>query len=226
VDQRNQLSRLKTIDSGWATWRTIPTRFAVYAAIPTQLNKENAANAGILMKRIKPIFLKPVGKGELRPDQNMIKAFVHIIANEDNMKWFVFTNDHSFILPPNLAHFLNSLDSDVPVYSGNVLYRGPHRNFKLYFASGGAGAVLSHVSLKLLLLSWAVSRNKDLVHTLSDIKADLICAGDRFVTTEYKKFACELLSVVSFVNQNRNSTTISDEVRLIGIIGIISFSSY
>jgi len=67
----------------------------------------------------------------------------------------VLANDHSFIIPQNLANFIVSpfLIHDEAIYTGNKLALN-YRRHKLHFASGGAGAVLSHVTAKAVWLVW------------------------------------------------------------------------
>jgi hypothetical protein len=203
VDQSNQKLRLEAIDSGWASWtNSNPAnhRVSVYAAIPRRIL--DSSSGPPFWKHIKPIPLYiPSSEADPRPDQNMIRSFLSMAASESNLQWLIFANDHTFMIPVNLVCFLNQLDADIPVYSGNKLYRGPHRDFKLYFASGGSGVVLSHVSLKLLLVSWTITGNPDLERALlSEEKFTHGCNVTSIDLIDFQRFSCTLLSIIKFLD--------------------------
>ena len=94
---------------------------------------------------------------------NLVRSYIDILSfsrdlgrsNDISFDWLVFGNDHSFIIPSNLACFLRSLDHEDFIYTGNKLYLN-YRGSSLTFASGGAGAVLSHSCLKLMLITWTI----------------------------------------------------------------------
>jgi hypothetical protein len=68
---------------------------------------------------------------------------------------YLFANDHTFVIPRNLHHFLTALpelfpDPDVPVYLGHRLKHQEKHNI-LVFNSGAAGYILNRASLSALL---------------------------------------------------------------------------
>lgn len=130
---------------------------SIYAAIPLGLNEPSfniikPLRLGALLIRISSnkvfkeedlpvpsIILKNFEKRGTSTDdayKNLIESFVSISILESNLKWLIFANDHTFMIPTNLDLFLKNLDSNYPVYSGNKLQRGKRYGFLLYFASG------------------------------------------------------------------------------------------
>lgn len=97
--------------------------------------------------------------------------------------WIVIANDHSFFIPSNLYRYLSSLSHQHILYTGNRLQRGAYRGFDLYFASGGAGAAISHVSLKLFLLTLAINRNKYLIDALESLSTTGKASSTKTITT-------------------------------------------
>jgi len=181
VDQSNQVSRLSTIDElSWGQWiarsEKLAGLIAVYAGLPLKSGEPvaNYQNIGV-------IPLTPVEVVTEIPTQAaysyMIHQFVSVLRLSTRpFKWFFFANDHTFLVPENLMCFLEGRDSELPVYAGNILQRGIFRNVPLKFASGGAGVVLSHTSLKLLVLTWVLTDNPLLKFPLSGSgKADEGC---------------------------------------------------
>jgi hypothetical protein len=101
------------------------------------------------------------------PYHNLLKSLLTVASSQgkENVKWVVIGNDHTFMIPQNLAEFLNTLDADALVYTGNEL-KMQYRRRVLSFASGGAGAVMSHVVVKLMLLVWFLTTNDPLLTAL------------------------------------------------------------
>lgn len=161
VDAGNQVKRLSFIDAqSWGLWLKLSSEVQVYAGLLP------AAMVGLLGFDLIKIIPLPPPPAELGPKRageaaypQMAHMLLQVLLQSPSLRWLLFANDHTFLVPPNLACFLGTLQPDVPVYSGSSLQRGMYRDVKLRFASGGAGAVLSHVSLKLLLLTWTVIGN-------------------------------------------------------------------
>ncbi len=171
VRQNDQLKRLYNIDNGWAassSWQDESSRsfhssaVRVFAAIsPEYLN---GAESSMLssFKNIYSIRLQPYEKPAKATDlptnafSNLINVFLSFCIHNrsQSSKWLVYANDHSFFIPANLNRYLQSLDAEHLVYTGNrlAIHLG---NKVLSFASGGAGAVLSHGCVKLMLLLWS-----------------------------------------------------------------------
>lgn len=168
VDSANQVARLASIEEySWGQW--LSESMELYAGIPegTFLSKPQ-------FRRIKPVALSPLTP-EIRAANKqgggttqaaycyMVEQFLAILVETKRpFNWFMFANDHSFIVPSNLKCFLDevsqstSFSNELPLYSGNLLQRGMYRNVPLKFASGGAGVVMSATSLKLILFSWVL----------------------------------------------------------------------
>lgn len=96
--------------------------------------------------------------------QRMVDSFLWVLTSDSDsdgggggaMKWLVFANDHSFIIPPNLAFTLEGMSPESVVYTGNMIGMQKTKDLEIFFASGGAGAVLSHTALKCAILSWVL----------------------------------------------------------------------
>lgn len=137
--------RLENIDVGWAQW-SITLNTLIYAAIPLgskvsrlsiikplllgtplieRKNTEVVAKEGISLPSGVQKNSRERGKVTLNGGalKNLIESFISLIFLESNLKWLTFANDHTFIIPNNLDHFLRNLASDLPVYSGNKLQR-------------------------------------------------------------------------------------------------------
>ena len=166
VDSANQVARLASIEEySWGRW--LGESMELYAGIP-----EGTFLSRPQFLRIKPVALSPLTP-EIRAANDkgggttqaafcyMVEQFLAVLVETKRpFNWFMFANDHSFIVPSNLKCFLDevsaSFSADLPLYSGNILQRGMYRNVPLKFASGGAGVVMSATSLKLMLFSWVL----------------------------------------------------------------------
>jgi hypothetical protein len=148
--------RLNAIDIGWARW-SITLHMSIYAAIPLGSNEPSfniikPLRLGALLIQISSnkvfkeeglpvpkIIQNNLQKKGIHTDdayENLIESFISLSILESNLKWLIFANDHTFMIPNNLDLFLSNLDSNYPVYSGNKLQRGKRYGFLLYFASG------------------------------------------------------------------------------------------
>ena len=166
VNGKNQLQRLQVIDDGWAKWTMLSlSQVSVYAAIDNDNDNDAQKNRNILFKNIRIIRHqrhtsdRKITENDDRPLENMIHSFA-TLALFHPLEWLVFANDHTFMIPPNLQCFLSKWDAHVPIYSGNKLIRGTHRSFNLYFASGGAGVIVSHTALKMFLLALVIGHDQ------------------------------------------------------------------
>lgn len=89
---------------------------------------------------------------------NQYKALVYAFqrAYEDpSVAWTVWANDHTFIVPENLACYLSSLSAKVPRYLGMRLW-GPCCGL---FNSGAAGFAVSRSAVGLLVTRWRELRD-------------------------------------------------------------------
>lgn len=165
VASAQQIDRLKVIDSTWASWRggLGPDSFVIYASGALDLFRTSHP-----FLNINTIPLDSQ-QDKHSPFKNMLQSFYELITSQSQMSWLIYGNDHSFFVPTNLYCFLNSLDKDLAIYTGNKLQRGMFNDFKLYFASGGAGCVASHVALKMFMISLALNRNVLLQDLLIDV---------------------------------------------------------
>jgi len=211
VQPQLQSFRLSAIDDGWATWGG-KCKVQVVAAAANNLLLGNLSISTVL-KYIHTIFINS-SQTPMSPYINMIETFTILSTSKYNHKWFVFANDHTFMILPNLARHLASLDYDLAIYTGSKLQRGNYKKEFLYFASGGAGAVLSHVSLKLLILSWVLTRNDIVVSTINRISetAKLTTSPPlKFDFNNGKKIMCvnqcssneaSFMSVILFIHES------------------------
>jgi hypothetical protein len=159
VQTGSQVKRLRGIDASWATWATAAPssgQILIYAAVP-HLVGENTAPG---MSNIRTFYMLPQTPSTVcgSPYHQMINSLYQVVsdATMTATRWILMANDHTFLLPPNLMKFLNTLDSEVTVYSGNEL-RIMYNRGVLSFASGGAGAVMSHPLVKLMLVVWVLA---------------------------------------------------------------------
>jgi hypothetical protein len=156
VDHNNRLKRLLSIDQGWSTWKhSLASRTDIFAPqIP--FSSHNFRN----------IQTFPV-KGT-NPFHKMVESFFKILQNQFSLRydwiqnqfslrydWMLFGNDHTFLIPQNLRCYLKTLDHTKLVYAGNKL-RITFQGKTLYFASGGAGAILSRPALLSIVSVWTV----------------------------------------------------------------------
>ena len=163
VDTFDQTRRLHAIDISWAKWSSLSggecNQYAVsiYASIGSlkSLQKE------ISFERIQPIYVR-----EDDPMVRLIDGLLGILSQSQSQRWIVLANDHTFVMIPNLLHFLSSLGHSDMVYTGNILGLNTGRG-TLLFASGGGGAVFSALSFKGVLLVWSLL-NSDRLHSSID----------------------------------------------------------
>ena len=161
VRSKNQMSRLKVIDRGWAQWtRLFPTKASVKSMIDIKvIAPVSIVDSSLSFSTIQSFPSVESVVPTPTPYHRLVHALLHAIDfrtdTSSNAKWIILANDHSFIISQNLRSFLSQplLDPDKILYSGNKL--GLHYNKGLlYFASGGAGAVLSHVTAKFIVIMW------------------------------------------------------------------------
>ena len=173
-----QLNRLNNIDITWANWTTSLVlrnnmqHVSVTAAVPYD------TISNINWSNVRPITMFPLHTDELKypsPFHNMIRSLLTILSAQSSVStvdWIVMGNDHTFIFPMNLQAFLNRLDSNLLIYSGNEL-RISYKKRILSFASGGAGAVFSHTTAKLIVaVCLAVTEDTLLLSLLPSISTD------------------------------------------------------
>ena len=144
VATHEQLNRLKNIDISWA--KTLE-KINLYASMYN--------NSELSFVNIQSINLY----SDLTiPFSTLVNSLFEVIVKSPSVEWIVYGNDHSFFIPQNLYCFLSTLDSSLPMYTGNRL-KLEYLGSTLYFASGGAGSVLSHVSVKLFLIVLLINKN-------------------------------------------------------------------
>jgi hypothetical protein len=212
----DQIIRLKGIENSWANWVTDysgkSSSIRLYAAFPN-----TSSSIFTTFKIIKPIYLSN-NQTKLSPFLNLIQALVTLITNDEiNFHWIVYGNDHTFFIPGNLLCFLRSYDHDIPIISGNKLQRGLYKNFPLYFPSGGAGACLSHISIKLFLLSLVLNGNKVMKEsiTFSTEYCPISLLQNDELILHYKK-----TSFLCILKQLMNKSLYSNKVSLFAIASL------
>merc|ERR1711871_305637 len=115
-------------------------------------------------QHIQPLKIHSAPDGQhMSPMYRLIGTFYSLATLHQGIHEFLMLcNTHTFVIIPNLEDFIANYDSDELYYSGNELaihYKSPSL---LTFASGGAGIVLSHVSLSLILITWSIIQHPDL----------------------------------------------------------------
>ena len=169
VDQPHEMNRLQAIDRGYAKWSSFSpsspsssSRMAstsVFAALSQEFVEKQGP-----FQRIQPLFIpKAPNAQQYSPMYRLVSAFYSLATLHQGVYEFtLLCNTHTFVVIPNLEDFVSKYDADELFYSGNELaihYKSPEQ---LTFASGGAGIVLSHVSISLMLLTWSIIQLPDL----------------------------------------------------------------
>lgn len=199
-----QLSRLNAIDVGWSNWQQFKyQKYTIYASIT-----ESKQLSNVNFNNIKIIPLD-INQNQISALKNLIDSFFFISISKSSYKWIVFGNDHSFFIPPNLMCFLSNLDEEEAIYSGNKLQRGTYLDSKLYFASGGSGAVLSHVSIKYLIISWIIIKNSQIINKINkfdDISSCILDINNKedlitLNSTSGDKFLCSMKNLLIYINK-------------------------
>jgi hypothetical protein len=168
VRAARQISRLAAIDTGYASWTRTPivqkrkrTGLGMRRAVRVIAAVHNTTRVANRNMNSNNIFnfknIEIVTTRGNNPFYKLIDAFVGMMSKDFVSEWIVMANDHSFFIPMNLIRFLEpmkSLSSGM-FYGGNRLALVYHKKL-ISFASGGAGAVFSTVSVKALLVLWSI----------------------------------------------------------------------
>jgi hypothetical protein len=207
VATKQQLDRLNAIDIGWSNWQQLNyDTYTLYASVP-----DSKQLSDVHFNNIKIITLDN-NQNQLSAFKNFIDAFFYISISKSSYKWIVFGNDHTFFIPPNLICFLSNLDEETAIYTGNKLQRGNYMDSNLYFASGGSGAVLSHVSIKYLIISWIIIKNSQITNKLNKFDDITSCILDRknndnlitLNSTTGDKFLCSMKNILIYIDNIEN----------------------
>lgn len=170
VQTNSQLERLVNIEETWAIWLKSITSCIEETKIIAALPHENFLSDKENLKSIGYLKMLPTESNgiEVTAFHQLVQSFWRILNNPSHpsdetgkmlngeVQWMVFGNDHTYFLLPNLSQFLHSLSADSLIYTGNELAINFKKEKKLHFASGGAGAVLSHPAVKLQLIVWVL----------------------------------------------------------------------
>ena len=162
VDQKNQIHRLRSIENAWAI-RANLSGFSLFASTPY----DEVQTKDLIQFRLIRLPNQQLPKMAFA---NMFES-LFLVLSETFDSWIIMANDHTFLIPENLKMLLTKLDPHVAYYGGNRLQRGLYKDFPLYFASGGAGAIFSRPAAVMYFLSLAIVKNKFLVdklHTLNN----------------------------------------------------------
>lgn len=101
---------------------------------------------------------------EIDPEQgvprlNHVIRTIHKIIDPD---FALFVNDHTFVIPEHLCHYLSEKDSQQDMYAGHAL-----KNDEYAFNSGAAGYLLSRKTMAKLVKAWG-DRDPKCVLTKAD----------------------------------------------------------
>lgn len=152
VDSHNQCSRLLGIDQTWAKWLEDDDSLSLCASLP--------ADSTCLMPSLQHVSIFNLSKYQqagISPYSNLLWSLLSFAVAHPAAQWLVLANDHTFLVLPNLRAFISSLNASKLIYTGSQLGMAGIEDADLSFASGGAGAVLSSVAAKAMLLMWLVS---------------------------------------------------------------------
>jgi hypothetical protein len=207
VQTYEQVKRLQSIDKGWAQWiysDDIRSKVNVIAGIPDMRSNNSQIKHLFSFSHLEVLHLNPL-QHKMSPYVNMIEFFFFLAVSADSRgyRWLVYGNDHSFFIPHNLLCFLQTLDSELPIYGGNKLQRGEFKKYFLYFASGGAGAVISMVGLRMVLIAWIVLQNPIAIQLFNEVLLRM-SGTDSFECSQFP-FLCDLKHLQYFI---RNSDLI------------------
>ena len=198
VKPDEQLNRLLNIDLTWAKISTHIGRMAsVNFLILAVVQREQ--KPGIPFRTLR--LLNSSSRVPWSPFHNIVKSIFDIFASGElgsvkPISWLVLVNDHTFVLMDNMERFLSAKNPDDLIYSGNKLLTS-YSGEPLYFASGGAGAIVSHTIAKAMLIIWTLSRSELIASAYSETigsniaTADVHCEGDIF--NQYKSDANDLV---------------------------------
>lgn len=176
VQTAKQIERLRNIDQGWARWassRQLCSRDVhIVAAMQEKDISTNQFESIGIHTMFPVVWISPFNSSHKTitssPYHQLVRSLFAILSSSGQLlplKWLVLANDHTFMIPQNLAQRLSTLDTEQLVYTGNQLAL-PFRKEVLSFASGGAGAVLSHATAKLILGIWMLITEEDILLSL------------------------------------------------------------
>jgi hypothetical protein len=178
VDQKNQLTRLQTIEATWTNWIDLDAdNFHLFAAVPKALDVSGVK----ALRKFKVIDIDAIQLPGTAY-ANMMNALVNIyVENGSLADWLVMANDHTFLVPPNLYGYLCGENAQRAVYGGNRLQRGLYKDdFPLYFASGGAGILLSRPAVLMFFLVMTLNDDSYLRQKIAALRKSGICSASEW----------------------------------------------
>ncbi len=144
VQPDNQLQRLHNIDNTWATWTQPSDSFNFdIRLVAAVLNRSESREVSLSNK--KPSQFKNIDTIPMYPDSktnifdksmaydsytpsnyhNMLRSLITLFTSNNKhytggngIKWLVYANDHTFMIPDNLDAFLTTLDASQLIYTG------------------------------------------------------------------------------------------------------------
>ena len=151
-----QISRLRAIDDGYATWTMNhgeqvhgrDSSVKIFAAVHNSSSYFSSNSKAFQNIQI----IQTLGKN---PFHKLVDAFMGVMTDEVERQWLVMGNDHSFFVPHNLQRYLRTLPYSSLIYGGNRLGVTFHQKL-IFFASGGAGAIFSRGTVNGLLVLWSI----------------------------------------------------------------------
>lgn len=154
VNPKEQAKRLKAIAKTWGpAARAIfivhdATQLPDFPILKKETVKylfsENSFRSFPLLLPIPPSISEENGVERL-------KFVTQTITNLVHPEFSFFVNDHTYVIPEKLCHFLSRYDSNDHLYAGHAL---KNEKESYSFNSGAAGYVLSHHTMESLVQRW------------------------------------------------------------------------
>eukprot|EP01031_Cornospumella_fuschlensis_P024986 gene24986-30184_t len=138
VDFDRQCLRLQAIDDSWGKWVDKFDNLKLVAAVPPPY-----CSPTLQLKHITIFNLTIPSTQEQNPYTYLMHTFQYHLNTHAGYDFLLLANDHTFLYPPNLIRFLRTLPTAGLLYSGNKLQLNNIQGKTLYFASGGAGCLMS-----------------------------------------------------------------------------------
>eukprot|EP00600_Ochromonadales_sp_CCMP1393_P012640 CAMPEP_0175016012 /NCGR_PEP_ID=MMETSP0005-20121125/11538_1 /TAXON_ID=420556 /ORGANISM="Ochromonas sp., Strain CCMP1393" /LENGTH=343 /DNA_ID=CAMNT_0016273133 /DNA_START=314 /DNA_END=1342 /DNA_ORIENTATION=+ len=175
VYPHQQMSRLRTIDSeSWGLWLLgdphkrclqIGNGRQHMIRLVAAISSGTSADEMRVLKQISVLKMFPTAnerskasktsRGNIDKTHHSSNNTKNINDNDNNDKEVMSSEMFPY---HHMEEFLDTLDSDAMIYSGNKLSIMYRRNI-LSFASGGAGAVMSHSLIKMMLILWMLNED-------------------------------------------------------------------
>ena len=108
-------------------------------------------------------------------DDDGFKRLEYVIRHvyyQQKAEFIFLVNDHSYVIPEHLCHYLKPFEPDVDLYSGHAM-----RNPSVVFNTGAAGYLMSRETMKRLLKVWDEGKQCQAELSFHRSNPDLVVSG-------------------------------------------------